>query len=84
MRPGYFKVDRKIKSASLIFPGRTVGDTPIFELRRWLDQMGITEPLVYVQAKVEVPIAKEIVTIESTAHGMQRWYDQWMADGAIT
>lgn len=58
MRPGYFKVDQTIINCAFIFPGAFVGNTPILELRSWLDFHDIVEPIVYCPAHVSVPITQ--------------------------
>jgi len=47
MRPGYFKVDAGEHGAMLILPGPFMKDTPVIQVRHWLDAHGISEPLVY-------------------------------------
>ncbi|MFA5902258.1 MAG: hypothetical protein WC829_24465 [Hyphomicrobium sp.] len=62
MRPGYFKVDKTDRNAMLIFPGAFVGNTPIIELRSWLDFHGVVEPIIYRAPPVAVPITQNGVT----------------------
>lgn len=47
MLSGYFKVNETDANAMLIFPAAFVGGTTVVDLRQWLDQHGICDPIIY-------------------------------------